>query len=648
LLAAKVLVLSRLIHKKLSLGSKSLSYLDTLRGRLARLRRKLLLKIDSVFQSLEITEKVLIEAMCAFSLATSSSPTDILRYYHHIRAEALNRQAQNVGNIEMAMIQALQYCIKTLQDTKAYIPGKLAQALQAIKSTPIFRSKDLHSRKELNLDVHERWIDEDIKIFIPYIGDVEVKRAEAGRASNDWAKHAFTSFSNILQGQLKSTTDTMIITRLRKQILRLWVSTPQRSLGVDTSDVLEGLRDTFNAQIIRLIWSQTMSLQKTAITVEKTLHNWQSRNSDNIPSLWASSIVGWEISNGGKAFGELVRARFNGRDETLEVTSLEYKAWLQRVEHLGGMIKEVRETKWDDMVDELEDDDDILGDKQILLSEDDPRLLEDEFHKALRRSFTSLQDSIEVFAVELDKFNHGEQAAYLLRVWKEIESQLPSSYKGIDIGISAVLKLQEIVAAVAVHGPLSVSEKRIKKSDEQLVVRPLWEGNPELPVFPSSWVFRLLHDLVHSMTVLGSDIWSPQATDILKKQIRGSLALHIQRELSPASVANGVQSGGVTKSNPQLEADGTGPINGELSPDGPMAIKRVNNDNRIQALFDILYLDMATTCKSDTVEDADDDLVRIIKGVEMESGIDQGGRRRMRRNAEDYWKRTLMLFGLIA
>lgn len=644
LLAAKVLVISRLLHKKISLGSKSFSYLDTLRSRLASLRRKLLLKIDSIFQSLNITENELIEAMCAFSLATSSSPTDILRHYHHIRAEALNKQAQNRGSVEMAMFQALQYFIKTLQDTKAYIPGKLAQALQTIKSAPIFKSKDLHSLKELNIDVHERWIDEDIKIFVPYIREVELKRAEVGRASKDWAKQAFKSFLNILQGQLKSITDAMVVTQLRKQILRLWVSTPQRSLGVDTSDVLEGLRDTFNAEIIRLIWLQTMTLQKTAKSVEETLHGWQRRNSENTPSLWASSIVGLEISNGGKAFGELVRSRFNGRNETLEVTSLEYKAWLQRIEYLEGMIKEVRDTKWDDIVDDLEDDDDILDDKQILLSEDDPRLLQDEFLNALRRSFTSLQDSIEGFTLKLDRLNHGEQAAHLLRVWKEIRSQLPSSYQDIDIGTSAVLHLQEIVAVVAIHEPLGVSEKRIIESDEQLVVRPLWEGNPELPVFPSSWVFRLLHDLVHSMTVLGSDIWSSQATDILKKKVRGSLASHLQRALSPVSVTDGVQSVDVTEPS-QLEAD---LINGEFGPPGPTPIIKVNKDNRIQALFDILYLDVATMRKSQTIEDTDDDLVVILKVTEMESGVDEGSRRRIRRNAEEYWKRTLLLFALIA
>lgn len=649
MLAAKVLVISRLLHKKLSLGSQSLSYLDTIRGRLASLRRKLPLRIDAIFQRLETTEEALIGAMCAFSLATSSSPTDVLRHYHHVRLEALCKQAQDGGSIEVALLQALQYFIQTLKDTKTYIPGKLAEALQAIKSTPIFQSKELHSLIELNLDVYERWIDEDIKKFIPYIRDVELKRAEAGRATADWAKQAFLSFSTILQVRLKSITDATVLARLRKQILRLWLSTPQRSLGIDTGDVLEGLHNIFIAQTTRLIWSQTMSLQTVAKAIEDTLHNGKKYSSGNNSTLWASSIAGMEISNGGKAFTESVLARFNGRYEALEAFSLEYKMWLQRIVHLEGMIKDIRETKWDDAVDDIEEDD-ILDDKQILLSEDDPRLLQEEFHDALRKSLTSLQDSIEGLTPELDEPNSVEKVAYLLRVWKDVRGQLPISYRDPGIGIGSVLALQELMAALAIKTPLSASEKLIVKAahNEQLVSRTLWEGNQELPVFPSSWVFRLLHDLVHSMTALGSDIWGPQATDTLKKQLRAGLASHFKRSLTPVSqISKGENDNAEKEPRQQLAADEVDLTNGEDSLGDGITAKGVNLDSRTQGLFDMIYLNVATTRKSGT-DDNDDGMAGIIKVTEGEVGLDEACMRRMRRNAEEYWKRTSLLFALIA
>lgn len=642
LLAAKVLVISRVLHNKLSLGSKSLSYVDTIRSRLASLRRKLLLRIDDIFQRLEITEEALIGAMCAFSLATSSSPTDALRHYHHIRLEALSKQTRDGKSVSINPVQSLQYVIQTLKDTKAYIPGKLVQALQAIKSTPTFQSQDIHSLIELNLDVHERWIDEDIKIFIPYISDVELKRAEAGKATRSWAKQAFTSFSTVLQAQLKAITDATIITRLRKQVLWLWLSTPQRSLGVDTGDVFEGLHAIFLSQITHLIWTQTKSLQTTVKAIENTLDNWTERD-NKISTLWASSISGMEMSHGGKALTEFVLARFTGRNEDLEAFSKEYKAWFQTVVQLEAMIKDIRETKWDDAVEDMEDDDDVVNDKQILLSEDDARSLEDELHDALRNSFTSLQDSMGRFTSELEGPNRGDKAAYLLRVWREIRNELPVSYRDSTVGVNSVLVLQEMMASLAVNPTLSASKTSIMRlaNDAQLISRPLWEGNPELPILPSSWVFRLLHDLINSMTALGSDIWDRRATDIIKKQLRAGLALNFKLSMTSDSSLTAGQS------NQQPEINEADLPNGEVGSDQATIAKEANQDNRIQGLFDMLYLNTATMQKSKTVPIKEDDLDRLLAVTEGKIGLDEACMRRMRRNAEEYWKRSSLLFALM-
>lgn len=642
LLAAKVLVISRVLHNKLSLGSKSLSYVDAIRSRLASLRRKLLLRIDDIFRRLVITEEAMIGAMCAFSLATSSSPTDALRHYHHIRLEALRKQAPDGKNVAVNPVQSLQYVIQTLKDTKAYIPGKLVQALQSIKSTPTFQSQDLHSLIELNLDVHEQWIDEDIKIFIPYIPDVELKRAEAGKATRDWAKQAFTSFSTILQAQLKSITDATIITRLRKQILWLWLSMPQRSLGVDTGDVLEGLHGIFLSQITHLIWSQAKSLQMTVKAVENTLENGINRDY-KISTLWASSISGMEMSHGGKALTEFVLARFAGRNEDLDAFSKEYKAWFQVIVQLEAMIKDIRETKWDDAVEEIEDDDDVLNDKQILLSEDDARSLQDELHDALRDSFTSLQNSMERFTSELNGSNRGEKAAYLLRVWREIRNELPVSYRESTVGIKSVLVLQELIASLAVNPPLSASNASIMRlaNGAQLISRPLWEGNPELPILPSSWVFRLLHDLINSMTALGSDIWDRQATAIIKQQLRAGLALCFKSVTLDAS-----PTGGQSRQQ-QSEVDEIDLLDGEVGSNQAIIAKEANQANRTQGLFDMLYLNIATMQKSKAGQTEEDDMDEVLAVAESKLGLDEVLMRRMRRNAEEYWKRSSLLFALM-
>lgn len=625
-------------------------YLDTIRSRLAGLRRKLLIRIDRILERQEITEEALLGAMCAFILATSSSATDVLRHYHQVRLEFLGKQARDDRSINVSLLQTLQYVIQTLKDTKTYIPGKLAQALQAIKATPIFQCEELHSVKELKLDVHERWIDEDIKMFIPYIRDVELKKAEAGRVTKDWSKQAFLLFSTILQGRLRSITDATAIVKHRQQILGLWFSTSQRSLGVDTEGVFEKLHDVFITQTIRLIQSQTISLQSTTKAIEDTLYQWTKHSLDNSSTLWASSIIGKELSSGGKAFTDLVFARFNGRYEASEAPSIEYKLWLQRIGHLDQMMNEIRETKWDGVIDNMEDDDDSLEDKLVILSGDDPRLLQDEFREILRKSFTSLQDSIKRFASELVEPNRGEKAAYLLRVWKDVRYQLPPSHRDSDVDVGSISDLQELMATLAIHGPLSTSKKlMIKAHHEQPESKALWDGDPQSPIFPASWVFRLLHDVVHSMTSLGSDIWDAPTTDILRGQLRVGLASHFKGSLISVLETDGGQSGSAAESiQKHHECDEEHLPNGEMVSDRQTAPMDVNQDSRTQLLFDMLYLDVTTARGGGIGDRINDDLAGLLQVVEIEVGLDEGSRRRMRRSAEEYWKRTSLMFALLA
>ncbi len=86
--AAKVLVLSRLLHKSLAqTAGDAAPFVEGLRVRLGSLRRRLLDRVDS--QMAKADGAGLVEAMCAFSLATSSGPRDVLRHFLHVRREAV-------------------------------------------------------------------------------------------------------------------------------------------------------------------------------------------------------------------------------------------------------------------------------------------------------------------------------------------------------------------------------------------------------------------------------------------------------------------------------------------------------------------------------------------------------------------------------
>ncbi|MCJ1462524.1 hypothetical protein MMC07_001126 [Pseudocyphellaria aurata] len=645
LLAAKVLVISRLLHRKLSQRPKPPPYLDIVWNRLTSLRRKILSKIDTRFQNVEITKDTLIEAMCAFALATSSSPADVLRHFHHVRLEALVQQGHHSPDDSQGMLQALRIYTRTLKDTRTHVPGQVSKALQGLKSTPLFRGQDLHSLIELNLEVHQQWIGDDIQMFIPYIRSDDLQKSEINRILKEWAEQGLKAFLNGLQSKLKSIDDLRVIVQLRTQVLRLWLSNSRRSVGIDLSEILDEFRNVFNVRLVELVKAQTRSLEKFGLVIKETLPSSKSNNSEFCPSLWSPSMTSMEISNGGKAFTETLLDRSNGRNEAMRARSIEYTAWLQRIGAIEELITSTRKIRWEEDIDESQVDEDMLEDKQILLSEDDPSLLESELREALENSFSALEDSIQMIVPDAEEPHRGQQAVYLIRIWREIRQRPPARFQHLDLGRNSITQLQHIAADAAIATPLHATQRRIEKvhGSSKVLGRSLWEGSPELPALPSSWIFKLLHNLSISMIALGSDIWCLQATDVLKERLRIKLASLLETSMEPAIQINGNVSLAPNEQEDESKDGEAVSIEGHYQESNSNKLK---DDGKIQRIFDLSYLMQATSGKGTSFEN--DGLALMQQSIVGEIGLAESSMKRMRQAAEEYWKRTSLLFALLA
>lgn len=663
LLAAKVVVMSRLLHQKLSQRQKPPPYLDILRNRLANLRRKLLDKIDRRFQALELTGTALIEAMCAFSLATSSSATDVLRHFHHIRLEAVAHQGQKNDESGHDLCQALKVYTKTLKDTKTYFPGEIATALQNLKATPLCKSRDLRSLIELKLETHEQWISDDIKMFTPYVRHVDIQKSEASRYLKEWAEHASASFLVGLRRKVKLLDNFAVIMQLRTQLLQLWLPNSQHSLGIEVSEVLDSIRHAFNARFTWLIKAQAKSLDDLAIATGKKLQHWQKSQPNLCASLWDSSITSMEITVGGKAFTKTLLDRSTGRDEALIAVFNDYRTWLERIEQIEEMIIAMRKIRWEDVADETDANDDPM-DKQDLLSEEDPQLLQDKLRECLDESYSSFSNSVRTMASKISEPGGGPQAVYLLRIWREIRHKPPQSFENHQyLGLDSINSLHDTLATSAAHTPLQTCEKRLKKSlhGKTLLDRPLWEGTPELPVLPSSWTFRLLTELISSMTGLGVDIWSPRATNLLKGKLKVQLEAVLRSAMTAPVVKEQLVNGDaavdeLTKDieegkrevdqeevEEQQEEDSKeeNPAETKASP-APQQTPTL--EFKTQLLFDLLYLWHAFHPIPSSGEDNGIETHLSIVG---ETGLSEESVKRIKRDAEGYWKRSCVLFGLL-
>lgn len=692
LLAAKVLVISRLLHTKLSQRPNPPPYLDSLRNRLAGLRRRLLGRIDRRFKSLELSRDVLVEAMCAFSLATSSSPKDVIRHYHHVRLEAISENMSQGGDGHDSVLLALRLYVKTLKDTQAVIPTQLARELEKLKSVSLFKSQDVISLVELNLDVHERWIGDDIRTFIPYIRHDDLTKAEAERSLKHWAKSAFGSFLAGLRNRIQDVENPERLIDLRRQVLELWLTNHQHSSGVDSAETLDGLRNVFILQSTRLIQSRASKLHRVGSIVKDVLQNWQHDVSDHTPSLWDSSMTSMNFENGGKPFRERLATRFVGMNEPLIRVSSEYLSFIESIGDLEEMIMKLRETRWVDDVEDVDNEDDWLDNKQVLLSEDDPRLLQEELDSTLHDAYTELQVLLNKLLHESETTTSGQQAAYLIRVWREVRQHLPKSYQSAELGQSSIPSLQHTIADEALRMPLERCSKRIAKRSQAklLQARPLWEGNPELPVLPSTWTYRFLLDLASSMNACGSDVWSPQAVDALKKELILSIAPMLEGR--QAVQVNGHRDrdllDGEDKEEEELEeevkkdeeeieervreehgeADGEAAGEGEEETkgnterlekppetllNGTMSNGHVEpepegepEDGKIQRFFDIAYLINASAVKE--VDAEDNQLIGLQRSLAQDLLLEPKSMERMKKDAAEYWKRTSLLFALLA
>ena len=666
MLAAKVLVISRLLHTKLSQLPKPPQYLETLRTRLGSLRRRLLGRIDRRFKTLELSAEALIEAMCAFSLATSSSPKDVLRHYHHIRLEAISEKVeQGVSGYEN-MLFALRIYVRTLKDTVVVVPGQLAYALERLKSVSLFKSQEVYSLIELNLDIHGRWIGDDIKTFTPYIRHDDLSKAQVELSLKQWAKKAFAAFLGGLSNRILDVHDPLILLQLRRDVLELWLSNRQNSMGIDSIETLDGLRDVFNSQATRIIDRRASNLADIGLMVEQTLRNWHSDSSSlTPPSLWELSMSSTDMANFGRAFRENLMTRSVGKNEPLDAVSQRYTAFLESIEAVEEIIRNMRQTKWVDDSDDVDDEEDPLDSKQVLLSEDDPGHLQEELNNALHKAYADLEGVLIRLHPNNQDANCGQQSSFVVRIWREVRQRLPKGYQNNNIGLTSIPTLQRMIIDEALRTPLERCTKRIARtsSRKSLRERLLWEGDPELPVLPSAWTYQFLLDLVSSMSYYGSDLWTAQAANELKRGLIPSIEPilrwrqesemngHAKSEDSDADMrvpgvddlANGEkdEQGEQEAENSRTEIANSAMANGE-----PSDHKEKPKDEKIQRLLDVIYLIDAFAVKE--LDSADNALISLRDSLTEDLVLDGQSVERMKMNAQEYWKRTSLLFALLA
>lgn len=658
LLIAKLFVISRLLHKTLSQRRSVPPFLETLRGQLASLRQTLLKRIRKCLGSANSTADDTIEALAAYCLTTSSSSDDAIRHFRDVRLSVIDSQLALTDFSGENVLKAFLLYIRTLQTSKILLSRRLSDVLSKLKARPILTDPEVRNLDDLGIDTLGRWAAPEVTNFTPWIKLSELSKSDAEKVIKQWSSQAFVALVKGCQNSLGKWNDFPGLLTLRKKTLDLWLSSRSSTPTHSSLDILEGIRAIFNEELTRILSDQAKKLDQFGQDISSTISYWESKPHSETHPLWDHNIISLDYSNGATAFKQTVMNKLLGRDEDISTALQAYQNWRSTIDLSKQSVDDLKRTKWSDILEEGEDEDPDV-DIAAMLNDNDPRVLRDALQSAVRQSLTTLQDSFSDTFAAFGQSNRNLKAAYLLRLIRLVRRDLPTDFIATEFSFSSgiVPKLQEMLAteAVALTTPLKLPDSRQKR----LPGRSLWEGDPELPVQPSSYTFKFLRRLIESMDQCGQDLWDLSTMQVLKQTL--------QRELSKSIVSafENLESPAPEKYTlkPESEFESESKQEDELqstendtdtNKEQPQPEPETTNtpskeyirDCKVQIFYDAVYLKDSLAAKD--LPKSQCQLTGVVEklrgGLESEERVVEN----IEKAASEYWKRTKLLFGLLA
>jgi conserved oligomeric Golgi complex subunit 1 len=655
LVASKVLVLSRLLHKHLSQVEPASSFIDSLRARLMSLRRKILAIIDRHLSNPDTPWRSLVDDMCAFSLTTNATPTDILRHFHNIRLNGIETSLSNEQGSDHSVIRAVKQLISTLRLSQTIFPKRLSDALGRLKDVPLLQNKDIIFLDELDLRMHEPWIAEDLRNYTPWPRHDELREPEARKQLKAWAQQALTSLSTGLTTSLNKIDDFTAVIRLRESVFHILPWNHKGLPGLIVEDVIDKFRTIFTNRLSTILRSKTHSIQSLLSILSTSFETL-----DKLPtrSLWTDELTSMDASNGASKLKSTIRSYYQGGEALSSSFTTSYDTWCDGIASLAAGIKSLRDDHWDD--DDLgeEEFEEIDGDsRRALLAEDDPKVLEDAFAASVTEAMNSLHEGLVDLISQVSASESTEpslaRCIVCLRVIREVTQRpilvhVASSPPFSPAKISPLhCMLGRHVADLALRKYSSALARTV--ASPSLTIKLLWEGSPALPVQPSVSAYRLLKDLSEGMAERGPDIWAPGAVSAIKREVINGFIEAITRSLDH-----------LTKSTPnedlkeEKEEEGDSDSGEKEKPkdnsnedkikDKDAERQELVQDKASQLLFDVLYLSKAF----DSTPSTNSDQKGIINELNRIAILDTTLLLRMDKSAGDYWKRSYLMFAILA
>ena len=629
LLAAKVLALSRLLHKSLSQSETVSPLLVSLYEQLSTLRRRVLRRLDQGLLNSRSTLNDVVGAICAFCLATSSSPSDALQHFQHLRLENIRNQMCIEGDVRGNTLKAFRYYVHSLRSTKALLGRQLSEALRGLRNQPIIQDQAILDLEEFDLATVQRWVPVEIRNFVPFIKHTDPTQLNAESVITQWSKKAFEQYTEALTQHLRSLEKVSEALELRKSILEFWlpiyVSTPSHS----PSEILEAIRRIIGDQVNSFILRDAGLLSDVSLNIESSVDGGSLNEATTSRLLWDEGFVTMPLGKGGSAFKQELRRRYLNTSDKLAGLLESLETWIASVQATRTVINQLRNDRWQDLIQEDEDDDEagaVIAEK---LQKEDPDQWIEGQNIALRDALGTLQQHVQEMAEALKGKGQRTQDSviFLLRLIREGRGRISSAFPGADLEtLDATVPHLHILLANLVLMRLPITRLRLNQS-QLLADQHLWEGTPPLPAQPSLRAFKLLRDVCNIMSELGFDLWTPAAVDAVKVDVQEAIVSGRLVDLA--------------SSNPGGEGEAS---NSVAITDGNTSATEA--DAKLRVLYDYSYLQHALSPKR-VLGSAFENILASLRSQLAVDGR-EAEVRAVEKRAKEYWTRTSLLFGLLS
>jgi hypothetical protein len=644
LVTAKLLVLSRLLQKSLSQLQPDSELIESLRKRLAALRRRVLTAIDKRLGNPEATWKLLIDDMSAFCLTTNATPSDILRHLHAVRLKAINEFLHSTEDSADGPVKAVECLIDTLRVSQVIFPKRLSDTLSRLKDAPLLQSKDVVAIEELELRLHDPWIPEDLRNYTPWPRHDELKEGESKKQIRTWAKQAVNTLQTGLAEALEKETDFPQILKQRESIFHILPWTDTDMPGLILTEVVDDFRSIFTNRLEALIKSNAEQLSTITSALSTSLASLDGKISST--SLWDDDLTLMDAHNGAFAFKTALLRAFQGADPASIAFTEQYDQWSKSMAQVESTIKSMRASRWEADLDDPEN----VEERTQLLSQDDPNMLSTTFKAQQSEALKVLTSTLTALATEAPSSTHPvRQATLLLRLTRSLPLSLPAS---------ALTPLHEQLASHVSFATLGVLEKSLARlaAAESLASSTLWEGTPALPVSVLPGTYRFLREVCAAMEGVGSDIWGSSGcldrlrhalsegvaqlaeeavSDILERKEREKKVKE-NGEKKPKEDKEELKEGSEKESEDQEGAKEEEDEEVNHEQEEIEARKQLVAAKLTQVVYDTKYLFTALRSTSS----ATPNLVKI-------ADLPASSLARIDKSAAEYWKRTYLLFAII-